>query len=177
MKKMLRKTKKPYFIALVLFFSVFMNTNLKAQISKYQALYIYNICRYVEWPTDFNSSQFVIGIVGKNAELKTSLTKILHNKKIQNKKVIIKVITTPSQSAGCNIVFFSKGKEIQINTFVSSSTNSLFFSESVKAINKGSDINFFIDGSKLKFDLNNTNLSKKQLKLSMELKQLATNII
>lgn len=96
---MLKNIKRPYLIAFVLLFSVFLNANLNAQMGKFQSLYIYNICRFVDWPANFNSNEFVIGIVGKNTDLEENLKGISESKTIQNKKIRIKTVTTATESS------------------------------------------------------------------------------
>lgn len=173
---MFEKLKKTYLISIVLLVSVFSSAYSSTQVSKFQVLYIYNICRFVEWPADFNSTEFVIGVVGKNPEIEAYLNEISQSKKIQNKKVSIKVISSPAEGAKCNIVFFSEGNDSKINSYLALSPNSLIFSESSAGLKNGADINFYLDETKLKYDLADSNLSKKSLKTSNELKLMAANI-
>lgn len=175
---MSRKIKKALMSTLLLglvFFGTLGNVN--AQIEKYEALYVYNISRYVEWSESFNSDAFVIGIVGNNPELKRSLEEVTKSKNIQGKKVTVKYVTSPSQGGGCNIVFVSKGSEGKINSYRSVSPNSLVISESKGGLYKGSDLNFFLDGEKLKFELSQANIDKKSLNVSGSLVKLAAKVI
>jgi hypothetical protein len=154
----------------------FCNTTI-AQKAKFEALYIYNLCRYIEWPQNFNSTSFVIGLVGNNSSLESELNSIASTKTIQGKKVIVKNISNASNSADCNIVFFTEGTENQLGNYFTSAKNALFIAESTVGIQKGADINFFIEENKLKFDFGVTNLSRKSLKYSNDLKQLASKTI
>ncbi len=150
--------------------------NAWGQKGKFEAMYIYNICRYVEWPSGFANNMFTIGVVGKNTELKSSLESISKSKTIQGKKVTIKEVSSPANASDCNIVFFSLGSEKSISDYLSSSSNYLICSERAGNMPSGSDINFFVVDTKLKFDYNDSNVSKKSVRVSTSLKQLASNV-
>lgn len=147
-----------------------------AQIAKFEVLYIYNIWRYVEWPSIFVSNEFVIGVVGKNNALMEQMKKYAANKTIQNRKVKILNINSPSEINPCHILFFSEGTEDQISTYLIRGRRVLFLSESTKGLGSGADINFFMNEGKLKFELSKTNSIKKDFNISGELEQLATNV-
>lgn len=171
------KTKKIFISALLLFVATFMlkaNTN---EMAKLEALYVYNISRYVEWPASFNSNSFVIGIVGNNTELLESLKGIAASRTIQGKKIVLKQITAPSQGKECHILFFSEGFENRIGAYRTSTTSSLFISESNGALSRGSDLNFFVHGTKLKFELSKASIDKKSINISTSLLELASKVI
>ena len=156
-------------VILLMFFS-----NLGyAQVAKFQALYVYNICRYVEWPGGFGGSNFEIGIVGYNAEFKNELQAIAGNKTIQNKKIVIKQLNSSSESGACHVLFFSKGSEKQIGDYISVAKSALVVSEASGALDKGSGINFFLESSKLKFELKKANIENKGLVINNDLLKLA----
>ncbi len=146
------------------------------QKGKFEAMYIYNICRYVEWPSGFVNGEFTIGMVGRNNELLSSLQTISQSRTIQGKKVVVKEIASPANAADCQILFFASGAEKNISNYVGSATNYLICSERSGNMPDGSDINFFITDSKLKFDFSESNVSKKALRVSTSLKQLASTV-
>lgn len=169
---------KIFISGLLLFIGGFMlQANINNQMAKFEALYMYNISRYVEWPASFNSNIFVIGVVGNNTDLIESLEGVAGTKTIQGKKVVIKQITSPAQGKGCNIIFFSKGAESKMVSYRSATTSSLFISESNGALSRGSDVNFFIQGDKLKFELSKASIGKKSLNVSNSLLELASKVI
>jgi hypothetical protein len=157
-------------------FSFFMLAESQGQVAKYEALYIYNICRLVEWPDGFNGDNFVIAIVGHNLELENTLASMAKTKTIYGKSVLVKKINTPAQAKECHLVFFSKGTEKQMDSY-GSEAKSLFISETMSGIKQGSDINFIVENNRLIFELDNTNLSKKAFVTSGELKNLAKNVL
>lgn len=162
------------YILLVIISSSFYTGN--AQIAKFEALYIYNICRYIEWPPSFVSREFVIGVVGQNNELVEQLEGLAASRNIQNKKVKVKYISSDSEVNTCHIVFFTEGSEDKIASYMFRGKKALFMSESDNGLDNGSDINFFMSDSKLKFALSRTNVIKKDINVSGELEQLAAEV-
>jgi hypothetical protein len=168
--------KKFKLTGLILIVSFIIFNEAKAQVAKYQALYIYNICRLVEWPDDFNGNNFVIALVGKNAELESVLKGMASTKTVYGKPLLIKYINSPTEAKDCHLVFFSKGSEKLMENF-SKESNSLFVSETSDGLLKGSDINFVLKNNKLLFELHKTKMSGKSFFVSSELKNLATSVL
>ncbi len=164
--------KKHLFIGALILSTMFISNSSNAQVAKFQSLYMYNICRYVEWPASFGGSNFEIGIVGNNADLTKELQAIASSKKILNKKIVVKQVKSAGESTSCHVLFFTKGSDKRIGEF-GAAKNALIMTEASGALNKGSAINFFLDGSKLKFDLKKANAEKKGLKISNDLENLA----
>lgn len=172
------KLRKNGFALGVLFaLGVMMSTNANAQMAKFEALYLYNISRYVEWPASFNSSNFVIGVVGYNPDLIDNLKAIAGSKTIQGKKVIIKPISSVSQGSSCHILFFSKGSESKLASYKEASKNSLLITKANGSLKRGADLNFFVANDKLKFELSKGNIESKQMNISTSLVQLAAKVI
>lgn len=173
----LKRRKNGFAIGFLFALGVMMSTSANAQMAKFEALYLYNISRYVEWPASFNAGNFVIGVVGNNPELIENLKAISGSKTIQGKKVIIKPVSSSSQGSNCHILFFSKGTESKLASYKSVAKNSLLISESNGGLKKGADLNFFIANEKLKFELSKGNIDAKQLNVSTSLVQLAAKVI
>lgn len=168
--------KKFKLTGLILLVSFLIFNEAKAQVAKYQALYIYNICRLVEWPDDFKSNSFVISVVGKNAELESVLKGMASTKTIYGKPLVVKRISSPAEAKESHLIFFSKGSEKLMENF-SKESNSLFISEATDGLLKGSDINFVLKNNKLLFELHKTNMTGKSFFVSSELKNLAVNVM
>ena len=50
-----------------------------AQKTKYQSIFIYNFCKYIKWPDDFNKGKFFIGVLGE-AEFQGDLESMVASK-------------------------------------------------------------------------------------------------
>ncbi len=60
--------------------------------AKIKAVYIYNFTKYIEWPADYQASDFTIAILGENQSLYNELTNMSKVKKVDNKPFKIKLI-------------------------------------------------------------------------------------
>lgn len=146
------------------------------QQAKFEALYLYNFCRFIEWPAGYGTNEFVIGVVGNNKEIIKHLNTYAASKTIQNKSVSVRKISGPQEAGSCHILFFAKGSEDQISFYLSTGKKTVFMSEADGALVKGSDINFFMKDNKLRFSYSKTNVDKKEVKVSADLYQLASKV-
>ncbi len=159
---------------LILALSLFVGSkSSSAQISKFKALYIYNISRYVQWPQSFSSAEFTIGIVGDDKELYSTLDAVCAQKTIGGKKIAIKKIDTNADAGNCHVIYFLSGKESLISSYAATAQHSLIITETSGSIDKGSGINFYIESNKLMFELKSSNILAQGLSISNELKSLA----
>lgn len=169
MKKMMKKK-----LVLLAFAMCMFAVNLTAQNSaRYQALFIYNFTRYIEWPA-FDSQEFVIGVLG-NSEIRNELQTITNGKKVGLKNITIKKFLTPEEISNCQILFVSDEISSTVSAFSSSlqNKNTLIITERPGLINKGSGINFVINDGKQKFELSRVALNKTGLKVNNQLIDMA----
>jgi hypothetical protein len=85
---------------------IWLLQSLHAQISpKYQALFVYNFTRYIEWPSN-NAPEFVIGILGKSG-IYNELQTISQGKSIGTQSIAIKKFQSVDEMSACSILFVS----------------------------------------------------------------------
>lgn len=149
--------------------------SLCAQSSeKYQALFIYNFTRYIEWPSA-NSSEFTIGVLGKSSVYKELVT-LAEGRKVGAQTIKVKKFASAAEIDNCNIVFVSSEASSQVAAISSStqSKNTLIITERYGLISKGAGINFIEEDGKQKFQMSRSNLQKNGLKVNNQLVSLAT---
>ena len=143
-------------------------------IPRAQAMFIYNFSRLIEWPANYKSGPFVIGVLGSSQTL-TELKTYTANKTVGSQPITVKKFNSPAEIGACHILFipFSKTKTLPqvIQTLGSKST--LIISEKNGAIEKGSAINFVIIGDKLKFEIKPINATSKKINMSSKLNEMA----
>ena len=154
------------------FFMHFILTgSLSAQYNSevLKAAYIERITRFIEWPQSSgikDSSVFVIGIYEEQGFF-NSLTGLLQDKTIKDRKVKVLKITNPDQIKSCDIFYISaKGKQ-DIKKFVTLANENgvLMMSEAKGFGEAGIHINFFIEDEKLKFEINKESVDSGKLKV------------
>ncbi len=159
----------------MIFILFIITTGTYAQVEKYQAAYIFNFAQYVQWPKTYQSTNFVIGVLGNNAKITTELKKIAKRKRIKGKKIEIKVFSSTSRISKCHILFIPTSNSKYIRTTFSKIgvSNTLVITHKEGVIRQGSAINFVLRKSKLRFELSKKNAKKQKLKVSPTLQKLA----
>ncbi len=140
-----------------------------------KAIFLYNFTKQIEWPSDYKSGNFVIGVYGTYVPLLNELNKMASTKTAGTQKFEIKEITSIESAAKYHILFVSTDKMAQFGEITSKlkGHGTLLVTEKEGMTKKGSAINFVVVDSKIKFQLSKTNAEKQQLKVSRDLEAFA----
>lgn len=163
--------KKKYLITFIILLLV---SSVNAQkYNMFKALYIYNFAKNIDWPTSYNTQNFVIGVYG-NSQIITELYKISKKKKVNNKTILVKKINSIDHISNLNILYIPINKSLLINKIVNKTKNKpiLIITESHNFANKGSSINFILIEGNLKFEINKSIIRKHNLKVNNTLLKL-----
>ena len=139
------------------------------------SMMVFNFLKYIEWPADTKSGDFVIAVIGDENVFQT-LQKFYSNRKVGSQQVSIKKYGSASEISGnCHLVYLSKAKSKEFEAVQSkfSSKATLIITDSNGLGKKGSSINFRLVGNRLKFELNQSAVTKSNLKVSSQLSSLA----
>ena len=80
-----------------------------------QALYLYNLTKYMEWPADaFNNTNapFTIGLMA-GPELRRDLEEITRGKEINGRHIEVRSIAQPQEAKACQLIFLESGDKQQ----------------------------------------------------------------
>lgn len=134
---------------------------------------IYHFTKYIEWPGNKRSGDFIIGIVG-DSPLYDELKKTIAGKMVGNQKIMIKKFSTSSSSFNCQILFLSDEESGSMKKIVAATANEsvLLVSESDGLAKKGGCINFVVIADHLKLEINKNNIEQRNLNIASELLQL-----
>lgn len=157
---------------------LFVLTSANAQTEKFQSLFIYNFSRYIKWPDNMNSGQFVIGVLG-NSGVYDHLKQMADTKKqTQNMEIVVKRFNNVSEMENCHILFVSSNFASSINAVSTSplTKSTLVISDKPGLAKKGATINFVEEGGKIKFELNQANADKRGLKVAGSLSALSITV-
>lgn len=151
-----------------------LNGILNAQLSRFQAMYIYNFSRMVEWPDEYKNGTFEIGVIG-NSDLIEELKIFTSAKKAGNQDISVLSFNGIEDIQKCHILFIGSNMEKKFNEIYSktSSFNTLVISERTNLIDRGAAISFTVIDGKLKYYLNADNARNKGLKVSSSLENMA----
>jgi len=165
--------KKTLATIIALFFAsvAYMQTS----IPQAQTLFIYNFSRLIEWPANYRTGPFIIGVIG-GSEVTAELENYTKGKKVGTQDINVIRYKTPQEIATCHILFvpFAKTKQVPEILGVLNGKSTLIITEKVGGLDDGSAINFVVKVDKLKFELKPENATKLGLKFSSKLQEMAT---
>ena len=128
--------------------------------------------KYVQWPTDSKSEDFVIAVVG-NSPLADELQP-LAGRMVGSKKIVVKTFNSANSVNTGHIIFVSEDQSSGLAAISNKAKqlNSLVVSETPGGTGKGSDVNFIEQEGKVRFELSANNSDAHGIKVSAELKKL-----
>jgi len=148
----------------------------QTSIPKAQSLFIYNFSRMIEWPANYRTGDFIIGILGTD-EVTVELETYTKGKKVGAQNIQVLQYKTPAEIRQCHILFVPFGKTKQLGEIIAALNGKhiLIITEKSGALNEGSAINFLLLDDKMKFEIKPENASKYGLKLSAKIQELANS--
>lgn len=138
---------------------------------------IYRFTKYIDWPNDNTSDDFVIGIVGDTPLFET-LKSFVVNKTVGNRKIVIKKMSSSEDVYSCHILFVSeeKSKSVKKIAEITKGNPVLIISENNSQALKGSCINLAVINDHLTLEINKTNIEDRKLNVASELLRLGTPV-
>jgi hypothetical protein len=166
---------KKYSIFLLLFLFAFGKSYSQSSIPAAQSVFIYNFTRLIEWPAEYKSGDFTIGVIG-SGEVFNELKNYTTSKMVGVQPIKVVRFNTTADISKCHILFVGYGKTKEIAEMKSKlgGGSTLIVSENRGAIDKGAAINFVIIEDKLKFELKTSNASSVGLKIHSNLENMAS---
>jgi len=157
------------------------NTNAQsAREYEVKAIFLYNFVQFVEWPAnafESPSSPIRIGILGANP-LGRTLEEAVKNETVRNRKVVIQQVRQVDELKNCHMAFISRAEKSKLTEVISTVDSSpiLTVSEVDGFLQMGGIVNFYLDGKKVRFELNPEAAQRQQLKISSELLALGKKV-
>ncbi len=165
-------------ILLIASILIYINqTYAQTDLSRAQSMFIYNFSRLIEWPANYKTGPFVIGIVG-NSPIVGELKTYTAGKSVGSQPIMIKTFKEIADISACHILYvpFSETRQLPNILPQLASKNTLIITEKNGAIEQGAAINFVVIGDKLKFELSPANATKYDIKISSKLNEMAYKI-
>jgi hypothetical protein len=162
-----------WFILIVAF--LFSNQIIRSQDEKFEALFIYNFTKYIEWPAENQTSEFIITIVG-NDDIIPELETICSRMKVNTKTIVVKKINSVSVIPPTQILFLPKDRSDEIGQVLENikNRNILLITEKPQLCSLGAAINFISKNGNISFEIHKGNIEKFGLKVNSQLFSLGT---
>jgi hypothetical protein len=143
--------------------------------AKLKSVFIYNFTRYIEWPADYKTGNFVINMFGSNTAMLAELNNMAKTKKVGTQTIEVRNTTSLDGVGKCHILYISPDATNPIADIIAKVKGkaTLIITEKPGLAKQGSAINFIVVDSRQKFELNQTNAEKYNLKVSSSLVALA----
>jgi hypothetical protein len=168
------KTVKTVLAALTIMIGSAVNAQEARPIHEVYSMMVFNFVKYVQWPSDDNSKEFVIGVIG-NSEMFNTLNTWYAGKPKGNKVYVIKKFKDASELTDCQVVFIDRSKSNEfegVNNKVKGK-GTLVVTDRNGLGSKGSCINFKTVDEKLRFELNQHAIEASNLKVASALASMA----
>jgi hypothetical protein len=169
--------------ALIAILWMLQGTPLAAQQAKpgeYQvkAAYLYNFGRFIAWPAKAASDpSFAICVLGQDP-FGLALNATLADENINGKSVIAKRIPDPAEAVNCRILFISSSEGARLKQILATlkDTSVLTVSDLPEFSKNGGMVQFTMEGSRVRFEVNLVPAERAGLALSSELLKVAVNV-
>ena len=155
-------------------------TSLFAQTpsKEYQikAAFLFNFIQFVEWPpTVFKNADdpFRIGVLGQDP-FNAALEETVQGETIINHKIIVEHPMQVDDLKNCQLIFISKSEKKHVTEILSALDDKpvLTVSEIEGFAERGGGINFYLEGNKVRFEVNPDAARHDGLKVSSQLLSL-----
>ena len=166
------KTKTIVFTIVALLLGV--KSFAQVEISKAEALFIYNFTKGISWPESSLKGEFVIGVVG-DKDLYNELDALTKNKNVGMNKISVKYFAKPTEVSDSHILivgdrYASNFEQIKLAV---GSFPSLLINTRDGMTSKGSGINFRVVDDKMKFVMSKSNIKNCGLVIDSRLEKMA----
>ena len=143
--------------------------------AKRKAVFLYNFTKLFDWPEKMKSGNFIIQIVGTNANLSQELNKMASSKQVGNQKLEIKNTTSLDPSIKPHIIYLlSESSDLLKDASAKYKGNgTLIVTEKAGLAKLGAAINFVVADNKQAFEYSQNNAKKGGLKTGDGLNGLA----
>ena len=144
---------------------------------KVKAAYLYNIAKFVTWPDSSlgpADSTFAIGILGSDP-FGHDLDDLLSGRMVGGRRIVVRRAETPTGLGCCQILFLSRSLEGHARSLVGQLGRccTLTVSDMADFGSQGGMITFYLDGDRVRFDINHDAARRIGLVISSQLLALA----
>lgn len=149
----------------------------RAQDEKFKALFMYNFTKYIEWPQNKQSGDFVIGVIGSPA-IASELNAIASKKTVGSQSIKVKEISSSDDVAKLHIVYVAESKSGDAEGIAGriKGKGVVLITDKAGLAQTTSGINYIKQDGKQKFEANQKILEQEGVKVSSQLMALGVPV-
>lgn len=148
-------------------------------VDEYQlkAAFIGKFVKYISWPAERlgdNDAPLVVGVIGQDP-FGEKLEAAFKNRKSDERPVVVRRLPALQGLEAVHVLFVPDSGAAQLDEILRAAKNPglLLIGESDGFAAHGGVINFYLDGDKLRFEINTESAKRQKLKVSSDLLKLA----
>ena len=159
-----------------------LSATVPAQSSnEYQvkAAFLYNFAKFVDWPGEAfsdGSAPLIIGVIG-NDPFGGALDQAINGKNIGGRQMTVRRLKWGQDLRSCHILFISSSERQHLPQIIQSlrGASVLTVGDMGQFNQQGGIINFILEASKVRFEINSRGADQARLRISSKLLALAKN--
>ena len=142
-----------------------------------KASYLYNFSKLIDWPTEHKTGNFVISVMG-GGNLHQELVKRYNDKQVGSQQIEIRKIAKTLNISDCHVLYIGSEFSDFLPEVVKALEKrpTLIVSDADQGLAKGAALNFVVDETQLKFELNIKNATNRDLFIGSTIRSLATKV-
>ncbi len=127
---------------------------------------IYLLTRSFEWPPENKSGDFIIGVYN-NDQAYESMQRVMFAKYKERQEIKIKNIVRIEDVKMCQILFLPDHNSANFDVLndQAKKNSTLVMTQNEEGFPEGSCLNFYVSNGRLKFDLNSSEIEKRNIKI------------
>ena len=148
---------------------------------KVKGAFLYSFAKFVDWPADSqvgSDGELRVCVFG-NREVTSVLSEVMRGKGAGKRAVTVRRVDDLTSAGWCRIFFVTKSAGIEPWSVANAlgAASILTVGETSGAASQGLMINFIIQESKIRFEINQNAAERAGLKISSKLLRLATALV
>lgn len=141
-----------------------------------KAAFLLNFVRFVEWPPEAfadPAAPLRIGVLGDDP-FGVALDDTVRDETVRNRPLAVQRGRTIEELTGCHLVFVSRSEQGRAAEIIAHYARQavLMVSDIEGFASRGGTIDFYLDGKRVRFSINQTGAQRQNLKLSAQLLSL-----
>jgi len=158
----------------LIIFSCLFVTVCKSQDEKFKALYLYNITKFIEWPTQ--AGPFIIKVLGESP-VTTLYKSEFGQRTVNSQSVEIINANSTAELNNAQIIYIPSSQSASIPSVVAKVAGKpvLIITDQSGATSKGASISFVMSG-KLTIQISRRNIESHGLKVNTQLIELGIDV-
>lgn len=146
-----------------------------------KAAYLYNFAKFVEWPEEsFADASAPIHLcVLNDPSIGSELSRIVKDKHITGRSVVVVPIQNGEQGRSCQILFINSAQSSQVEHIIKvlQGASVLTVGETTGFVEQGGIVNFVIQNDQVHFQVNHRAATQSRLRMSARLLSVAKLVI